>query len=248
MNLESINNFKPIDLDEINRVKLMKRTDRKFVLPSNLLTGVFQLISENYLVLEINKQRLMNYHTVYYDTKDYELYKCHHNGKLNRYKIRKRIYLETGACFLEIKFKNNKGRTIKERIESHDNLFELSDTDKDYLKDNFPIHPDELIPQMSNRFIRMTLANKNFSERCTIDCDIEFYKEGVNKNFDNLIIIEVKQDGYSSDSPLMKVLNELRIKPIGFSKYCMGSVLTNPDIKKNAFKARIRKIEKLTLN
>ena len=44
------------------------------------------------------------------------LYHDHHNGKLNRYKVRRRRYIDTDTEFLEVKLKNNKKRTIKSRI------------------------------------------------------------------------------------------------------------------------------------
>ena len=46
-------------------------------------------------------------------------------------------------------------------------------------------------------------------------------------------------------SPVKDMLRELRIKPSGFSKYCIGSALTNPNLKRNRFKPRFTKIEKL---
>ncbi len=253
MNLSAIKSLKPINLDEINKVRLMKRTDKKYLLPSHLLPShllpeIILTISNNYYMLEINNERHMSYHTVYFDTMDDQLYKCHHNGKLNRYKIRKRIYLETDTCFLEIKFKNNKGKTIKQRTQSNSQVFELSQNDINYLNTIVPFDTQHFVPVISNTFIRMTLANKNFNERCTIDYNIDFLGNKQSKNFENLVIIEVKQDGYNSDSPLIKHLNQLRIKSTGFSKYCMGRVLTDPNIKQNAFKAKLRLIEKLTSN
>ncbi len=246
MNLAEIKRLKPISLKEMDQVRLMKRTDKKFLLPSHLLPEIFLAISDNYYMLEINNERLMGYYTVYFDTEDNQLYKCHHNGKLNRYKIRKRIYLETDTCFLEIKFKNNKGKTVKERIESKTSVSELSDDDIAYLNSKVPFETTQLIPKISNKFIRMTLANKNFNERCTIDCNIGFLSNGKIRDIENLIIVEIKQDGYNSDSPLIKHLNQQRIKSTGFSKYCMGRVITDPNIKQNAFKAKLRLIEKLT--
>lgn len=38
-------------------------------------------------------------------------YHDHHNGKLNRFKIRQREYMDTKTSFLEVKFKNNQRRT-----------------------------------------------------------------------------------------------------------------------------------------
>lgn len=246
MNLAAVKSFKSIDLEETSRVQLMKRTDKKFLIPAKILNEVFQAISDKYYILEINNEKLLGYKTVYFDTEDRQLYKCHHNGKLNRYKIRKRVYLETNVCYLEIKFKTNKGKTIKERIKSSSDLYELSKEELDYLHANLPFKPSCLIPRISNRFIRMTLVNKNFNERCTVDCNIDFTHKNNTGSFENLVIIEVKQDGQSNNSPITNKLNELRIKSTGFSKYCMGSALLNPDIKQNAFKAKLRTINKLT--
>jgi len=36
-----------------------------------------------------------------------------------------------------------------------------------------------------------------------------------------------------------------RLHPLKISKYCIGTALTTPGIKKNRFKAKIRKIEKI---
>ena len=59
-----------------------------------------------------------------------------------------------------------------------------------------------------------------------------------------LFIIELKRDGLQP-SPILGMLRDLRIKPSGFSKYCMGSALTNPDLKRNNFKERLRLVERL---
>ena len=55
----------------------------------------------------------------------------------------------------------------------------------------------------------------------------------------------MKRDG-NTYSPIQELLRQLRIFPSGFSKYCIGMALTTPDIKRNRFKERIRKIEKIT--
>ena len=64
----------------------------------------------HYKCVEIENKRVSQYQTLYYDTKDMKLYNEHHNGHLNRYKIRHRTYVDSNLSFLEVKFKNNKGR------------------------------------------------------------------------------------------------------------------------------------------
>ena len=47
---------------------------------------------------------------------DFDLYHRHHIGRSNRFKVRSRRYVESDLCFFEVKYRNNKGRTIKNRI------------------------------------------------------------------------------------------------------------------------------------
>jgi hypothetical protein len=59
------------------------------------------------------------------------------------------------------------------------------------------------------------------------------------------MIIELKQDG-KIPSKLKDCLADYRIFPGGISKYCLGTILTNPTAKYNRFKQKIRYIQKLT--
>ena len=90
------------------------------------------------------------------------------------------------------------------------------------------------------------MVNKAKSERITIDYDVVFYnsENGHSESTGQLVIIEQKRDG-RYPSPLKELLLNLRIKPHGFSKYCIGSLLTNPTLKSNLFKSRLREIHKL---
>ena len=59
------------------------------------------------------------------------------------------------------------------------------------------------------------------------------------------VIIELKRDG-RCPSPILPMLRQLRIKPAGFSKYCIGACVTNPHLRLNKFKKRLVKIHKVT--
>ena len=58
------------------------------------------------------------------------------------------------------------------------------------------------------------------------------------------MIIELKRDGLVY-SPVLNMLRQLRIHPHGFSKYCMGSALTNPQLSVNRFKCKLIEINKI---
>ncbi len=238
------NFFHPIFLKEIEKVKLMNRTDTKYWFHICRLQEVLDRIRKDYFILTIDGKSKMPYSTVYFDTSNDRMFTEHHNGKLNRYKVRKRSYVGSGISFLEVKLKNNKGRTIKTRIKSDlDNLL-FTTKEKDFLNSITPFGCDDLQPSLVNNFYRITLVNKNFKERCTIDIDLSYETSSKNLSLNNLVIVEIKADGRSSRSPLAQTLRDMRVKSSGFSKYCVGRSLTNHSLKRNRFKCKIRELEK----
>ena len=236
--------FSPIRLDEMDRVKLMKRTDTKYWFHASRLQNILQQIEDQYYVLEIDGQEKLPYATTYFDTDADKMYSTHHNGKLNRYKVRRRTYLSSGISFLEVKFKSNKGKTLKTRINTNDGHIELNQEENAFLEQLIPFNCKHLSPSLMNNFSRLTLVNKNFQERCTIDINLRFKTAQKQVSLDDLTIVEIKSDGRPTNSPLARALRDERIKSSGFSKYCVGRAVTDPSLKQNAFKEKIRSIEK----
>lgn len=241
----AIDFLSPIRLEEMSRVKLMNRTDTKFWFHASRLQEILQIIKDDYFVLKIGGQAELPYATTYYDTSGNKMYCAHHNGKLNRYKIRRRSYVISGISFLEIKFKSNKGRTIKKRISTEFGETFFTPKENEFLSQYIPFSCDDLHPSLSNNFTRLTLVNKNFQERCTIDLNLSFKNARKQVSLDNLVIVEIKSEGNPTNSPLARTLRDQRIKSSGFSKYCVGRTVTDSSLKRNAFKEKIRSIEKI---
>ncbi len=242
---EILSTFAPITLDEMSSVKLMNRTDTKFVTNLPQLYRLLEMAHDDYYAQEIDGQRNMLYDTTYCDTRDYEMYKEHQHGHTNRQKIRFRTYVSSHLQFMEVKTKNNHGRTKKKRIEVGD--MDLSDVEKrEFLARTLRYNVDTLIPHMHNYFRRITLVNKAKTERLTIDTSLEFHNMQTNTDRDMgpLVIIELKRDGLVF-SPVLEMLRQLRIHPHGFSKYCMGAALTNGQLPVNRFKKKLRDVEKI---
>jgi hypothetical protein len=248
MNLSSINLYRSISLEETQKVSLMNRIDSKYLLSLDDLASIMVCMYKDYYMLEIGSERLMKYHTVYYDTPDNMLFNDHHRGKLNRYKVRKRYYYNTNTSFLEIKFKNNKGKTEKSRIKADINEYELSYEDRQYISGFLPGLENYLKPVLSNNFKRITLVAKDFTERCTIDIDVRFVLSAQSKHFDDLVIVELKAEASSTGSPLKRLLREKHIQNTGFSKYCIGRSILDPSLKQNGFKQKIREVQKIISN
>lgn len=235
--------FTTVSLEDMEKVKLMNRIDTKFVTTEPVLREILRLAVGEYLAQEIDGKIILPYFTRYFDTKDCEMYNQHLHGKIPRKKIRVREYLTSGISFLEVKRKNNKGRTDKKRIPAQ-NLSEANRAD--FIMDKADYDTDFLIPQLENRFNRITLVNKAMTERLTIDIGLRFHNTmtSINCDLSGLVIIELKRDGRAV-SPISKILRQLRIQPSGFSKYCMGMALTNPNVKTNLFKPRLHKFKKM---
>ena len=240
----NLSSFDKISLDEMNGVSLMKRVDTKFILSESQLLKVFSKIQKDYKILEIDNERLMQYSTLYFDTQNKKCFKEHHNGKLNRYKIRMRKYLVSDICFLEVKKKNNLGVTNKTRRQIKDFETILSSDSKEFIY-NSQINDLLLEPALYNNFNRITLVNKNYPERVTIDTNLSFKSANKEKIFDNLVVIEIKQEGKRLNTVMNKALKLMSILPTNFSKYCLGITNTFDNIKSNRFKEINLKINKL---
>ena len=94
----------------------MNRIDTKYAVPISVLPAILEAAQADYFAQEIDGQRIATYDTMYYDTDTLDMYVRHHDRQLVRQKIRVRQYVESDLTFLEIKRKNNKGRTKKKRI------------------------------------------------------------------------------------------------------------------------------------
>lgn len=249
-----------IDLDRIAAVRLMNRVDTKFLADERQCMRLLEEAADRYYVQAIGTVRACRYSTLYYDTPQWEMYHLHHNRRLTRQKVRTRTYVETGVSFLEVKNKSNKGRTRKLRMRIGGGIFATAPSDAEaaaFLRQKSSYAPDTLTPSLATRFVRVTLVNRAMTERLTIDFDLHFtnVRAGAERHRDangtaslgGLAIIELKQDT-TAPSPMKEILARLRIKPFKISKYCIGEALTNPHVKRNRFKAKLRAIDKMSRN
>ena len=243
-----ISKFIPVSLKEIDAVKLMSRIDRKYWFHLSNLEQILEQTLSEYQILEINGQRLMDYQTTYFDTPDNSMYLKHHNGKTNRHKIRQRKYVSTDSSFLEVKFKNNKKVTVKNRVEAMFEETSFLPAELDFIQHETPYSGENLIPVLNNKFKRLTLIHKNKLDRCTIDISPVFWNENNILNMADLAIFELKRGHSLKSSPIVAMLRNLKIRQRGMSKYFTGRAMLEPELKQNAFKPRIRFINREILN
>ena len=236
--------FLPISLEEMDHVKLLDRIDTKYVLSEDVLPQYLNSIANQYNVLVIGKESLHPYETLYFDTPGLDLYKMHHNGKRNRYKLRCRKYVNSGIVYFEIKSKTNTNRTVKKRML----LDEISETLNEPLNKYINTHTTDdnkgYIPVLRVFFDRLTFVNKNANERLTVDLNLRYRSDGVEKKVDNIVIVEVKQEKHTV-SPFRELMKGFHKKEFYLSKYCLGISSLNLEIKRNRFKQKINTLTKL---
>ncbi|MBN2765621.1 MAG: polyphosphate polymerase domain-containing protein [Paludibacteraceae bacterium] len=242
--IELFSGFEPISLDEMNKVKLLDRMDRKFMFHATHLNDILAKAAEHYYILDIAGKRFAKYETTYFDTPDFDMYTRHHNGKLNRYKVRFRSYVDSNLNFFEIKFKSNKGRTIKSRIKLPDNKWSLEGDTGALLEKKTIYKASDLLPALQVNYNRITLVNKNMTERLTIDFGLNYVCGEKRASLPSLIIAEVKQDR-SGSSEFISIMQHKRIKPASMSKYCLGIANTVNHVKLNNFKQKVRYVNQI---
>jgi hypothetical protein len=245
---EALKRFEPITLSEMDGVSLMNRTDTKFIFPTEKLSEILSELTTTYRSLEINGNRFANYKTDYLDTFNNDLHTQHQNGKQNRYKVRFREYVGSNLSFLEVKFKNSKGKTNKSRIKAWGNKPEEKELHAKFIVDKTPYSLDQLKHILTNNFSRITLVNKTDKERLTIDFNLNFKSSSKNIDLYNLVIAEVKQEKVNRDSKVIQVLKTHGVREASFSKYATGAVLLDNNLKYNNFKKNLLFLNKIHKN
>ncbi len=241
----ALQTFRPITLSEMDNVQLLNRMDTKFVFPVDKLLPFLEKIKDGYRLLETNPLRYSDYNSLYYDTPDSKLYFTHHRGKSGRYKIRFRSYNDTKLFFLEIKHKNNKGRTDKSRKRKTEIEQTLSAESIEYINRKTNLDATQLEAKLQVEFSRLTFVNNEENERATIDFNLRFSHNGKQVGLPGIVVAEIKQSKFSVKSGAISALRELKIREDNMSKYCIGTALIYSDIKQNNFKQKIYTINKL---
>jgi len=246
--IETLNRFSPVSLKETGNIKLIDRTDVKYQCRLSQLPHILERALPDFTILENIGSRMPQYETVYLDTKDHRMFLDHHNGKLSRYKIRIRHYLNSNEFFLEIKTKNNREKTEKKRIPiTPERDFHQEEYSR-FILEHSPFDPEILNPVLSTSFSRMTLVHLQNQERVTIDIFPSWSDGRRVAELSNLVIIEVKSAHANTSTGFGYLLREERIQPLRISKYCTGTVLLHPELKHNRFKAKLLHLNKLDNN
>ena len=241
--------FSTAGLAEIADTAVASRNDTKFVLRAEELRDVLAELDQDYLVLDIDGTRFTRYRTQYFDTESFALFRRHHVGGSKRCKVRTRHYGNTGLSFLEVKCKTKTGATTKVRVPTTRFETETLHDYADFLEAHCPYPVAALSPALRNGFDRITLINAARHERLTIDLDLTIEEQAGNGiDLPRIAVAELKQErlvpGWR-ESEFLSAMRRIGVRRTGFSKYCIGLLLSRPGIKHNLFKPQLMKLRRL---
>jgi hypothetical protein len=239
--LKILAQFSPVCIDVLNRKNLFTdRQDRKYIFQADKLEHVFEACLPDYNILEISGIRSFEYATTYFDTPTFDMYYQHQRGKLSRSKIRIRSYLDTNQRFIELKVKNNKGRTEKIRVKGaslHSASAEIAKSTRYAV--------DELHDIFQLSYQRITLIHKYKQEKVTFDQMLTYVSGENTHEIENVVFAEVKtNDGH--DIHFCNIMKNHGIRSGSMSKYCLGVLMFFPEVKQNNFKLSLKKLQNIT--
>lgn len=260
--------WNPISLEELNTHAAMQtRIDRKYIVPTHQAAGILAQLNEPAQVLEIAGQRDFSYDSVYFDTPDLESYRLGATGRRNRYKVRTRSYLDTGATFLEVKTEGARSATVKERIPylSQDRAV-LNPEGRAYLAESLSgltgWQPEDFSPVLSTGYRRTTVylpeSDLNpVASRMTVDTSLTWTplatsaacpqagtRVGTSYTAEGMVIIETKSG--SAPSAADKYLWRAGIRPSKISKFATGMAALNPQLTSNKWNRTIARSMQLS--
>ncbi|WP_171167335.1 polyphosphate polymerase domain-containing protein [Streptomyces sp. I05A-00742] len=243
----TVGTARPVSLAEVNeRSGLLTRFDRSYLVPTRVFAELVTLLTAPhrpggpYRVLTIDGLRAFRYHSVYYDTPGLRSFHEHRQGRRLRFKIRERVYQDSGERQFEIKLKGARGDTVKHRrpLTGHDTPLDppyrahLAAT----LRASYGIDaPDDLTPSLSTDYLRATLVADG--ERITCDAGLvcaDLRTGATVRCSDGLVLVETKSAGHLTDAD--RVLHAHGVRPAVFTKYCGALAALRPALPGNRWR------------
>jgi hypothetical protein len=247
----------PIDLESVRAgADLLTRCDRSYALPAHAFASFAAHLTGRsgsdgaFRSLCIADRRWFAYHSVYYDTPELQLFDDHRKVRRHRYKIRERLYVDSGERQFEIKLKGPRGETIKHRTEiterpgvprsvawnPHTQQFTAR-----VLKQIYGVElPKPMRPALVTDYIRSTFATEGQRITCDVDLVCRDLVTGRTLRADpELVLIEVKAE--EQITAVDRLMHRLRARPLEFNKFCAGLTALRPALHGNLWRRDMRR-------
>jgi len=223
---------------------LQTRVDLKYLVPVEAFLVLGDRLAGHMHALDIGGLRTFGYESVYFDTRELDLYRAHLQGRRLRYKVRTRTYLNSGETMFEAKLKGGRGQTIKLRLpHPRGDRFDVTAPARAFLEDllqaEYGVSVPDLSPAMTTTYSRTTLADMSGGARLTCDVDLVYSCSTRRTAPGEHVLIESKSP--TGRGLADAVLRELGIRPVQVSKYCAGLALLHPHLPANPWNRTLRR-------
>ncbi|PJN04731.1 hypothetical protein CG740_02205 [Streptomyces sp. CB01201] len=237
----------PISLAELNeRSSLLTRFDRSYLVPVSAFLHVVGSLTDSgrpsgpFRALAIGGIRAFRYHSVYYDTPALRSFHDHRQGRRLRFKVRERVYEDSGERQFEIKLKGARGDTVKHRLALTGADTPLGPAQRVFLADTlrraYAIDaPDALGPSLSTDYLRATFVADG--QRVTCDAGlvcVDLAGGRVVRADAGLVLVETKSAEHLTEAD--RLLHAHRVRPAVFTKYCGALAVLRPALPANRWR------------
>ncbi|MEU4211785.1 polyphosphate polymerase domain-containing protein [Streptomyces sp. NPDC026206] len=237
----------PVSLAEVNaRAELLARFDRSYLVPADTFTRLAALLTDPhrpggpFRALTIGQRNTFRYHSVYYDTPALRSFHDHRQGRRLRFKIRERLYEDTGERQFEIKLKGRRGDTVKHRRPLTGDDTPLDARCRAFLAAT--LHqaygigaPQNLHPSLGTDYLRATLVADG--ERITCDAGLvctDLRTGRTVRGHGGLVLVETKSTGRLTEAD--RLLHTHGVRPADFTKYCGAYAALRPALPANRWR------------
>ncbi|MGK5631426.1 polyphosphate polymerase domain-containing protein [Streptomyces sp. URMC 123] len=241
----------PISLAEVQaRAELLARFDHSYLVPVDTFTAVAGRLTDAarpggpFRALAIDGRRSFRYHSVYYDTPGLRSFHDHRQGRRLRFKVRERVYQDSGERQFEIKLKGRRGDTVKHRMPLTPGRTPLDAPSRGFLaatlRTAYGIEaPEALDPSLSTDYLRATFVAEG--ERVTCDAGltcVDLRTRRAVRCDGRLVLVETKSTGHLTEAD--RLLHAYGIRPAVFTKYCGALAALRPALPANRWRRAAR--------
>ncbi len=215
----------------LSQAALQTRVDRKYLLDTDVLPVVLGRVAGALEVLRIDGRQGFGYHSTYFDTPGLAAFRLAGQGRRRRFKVRTRVYRDSGEAWLEVKTRGRRGATVKDRTP-----YDLADAGRltpaarEYVaqtlveRDVDGVDVSALVATLHTSYVRTTLllTDPDATSRATVDTGLVWRRPGGGPalSVPNQVIVETK--GGSVAGSLDRALWRCGIRPARISKYGAG--------------------------
>ena len=238
--MSGLDAFAGIGLDEVvAAADLQTRVDTKYLLAPDAYRRFRDVLaaSGQWACLDIDGRRRFAYESVYFDTPDLLTYRQHRQGRRRRFKVRTRLYADSGECAFEVKVKGARQDTVKERLpyraaDAARITPEAADHLAQALWEAYGMRvPAGLEARLRTDYRRHTLVNPAAGVRITCDEDLRCVSGSGTVASRPVSLVEVKsaKPGGAAD----RLLWAMGARPVSVSKYCLAVAVLAPGVRAN---------------